>query len=172
MSAIPGATNYLLTSGAVTKVADVCRRVLRDKPNLTGDKSSPRPGSPRYFWAILQNPGPDSEADYTDNRYWFKAQVISNDSDDDTDAATFEDATGDFALIGTATNLGETSSTHNLAMGSNVQVWWEFDQSDPTLIRCIISVAALPAGSGKYKVLQLIDDLSPGTPGWDWPRFH
>jgi hypothetical protein len=31
---------------------------------------------------------------------------------------------------------------------------------------------SLPLGTGKYKVLMLIDDLSPGTKDWDWPRFH
>jgi hypothetical protein len=31
---------------------------------------------------------------------------------------------------------------------------------------------SLPQGTGKYKVLMLIDDLNPGTPQWDYPRFH
>lgn len=29
----------------------------------------------------------------------------------------------------------------------------------------------LPKGTGKYKVLMLIDDLDPATPDWDFPRF-
>jgi hypothetical protein len=29
----------------------------------------------------------------------------------------------------------------------------------------------LTPGTGKYKVLQLIDTANPGTPGWDWLRF-
>lgn len=30
----------------------------------------------------------------------------------------------------------------------------------------------LPPGKGIYKVLQFIDDLDPGTPGWDYPKIH
>lgn len=30
---------------------------------------------------------------------------------------------------------------------------------------------ALPEGTGRYKCLQLTDDLEPGTPGYDYPRF-
>lgn len=31
---------------------------------------------------------------------------------------------------------------------------------------------ALPPGAGRYKVLMILDDLNPGTVGWDFPRFH
>jgi hypothetical protein len=30
----------------------------------------------------------------------------------------------------------------------------------------------LPPGTGRYKVLMLIDDLDPANVDWDWPRFH
>lgn len=30
----------------------------------------------------------------------------------------------------------------------------------------------LPTGTGRGKVLQFLDDLDPGTPGWDYPTFH
>lgn len=32
--------------------------------------------------------------------------------------------------------------------------------------------SSLPTGTGQYKVLMLVDNLNPGTPGWDWPRCH
>jgi hypothetical protein len=35
----------------------------------------------------------------------------------------------------------------------------------------IVPSSPLPAGTGKYKVLQLIDNANPGTPGWDFVRF-
>jgi hypothetical protein len=43
----------------------------------------------------------------------------------------------------------------------------------PMVVQCNPgSPGSLPPGTGKYKVLQLIDDKNPGTPGWDWVRGH
>jgi len=30
---------------------------------------------------------------------------------------------------------------------------------------------SIPPGQGRFKSLQLMDDLNPGTPGWDYRRF-
>lgn len=39
------------------------------------------------------------------------------------------------------------------------------------VLSVLASSSTLPAGTGKYKVLQLIDNLNPGTAGWDYVRF-
>lgn len=38
--------------------------------------------------------------------------------------------------------------------------------------RQFIPQTNLPQGTGIYKVLMLVDDLNPGTMGWEYPRFH
>ncbi len=77
--------------------------------------------------AVIQATGPGGAANYTDNRYWWKAGLILQNSTSSTDAVSsqaivvVDDATAN-ATAQTFTNLAESASTHNLTTGSTVWV--------------------------------------------------
>ena len=75
-----------------------------------------------YFLAKITDAGPDSEANYEDERYWVIEQRIANTSGDSTADLTFEDKPN--GLHVTATNLTEAGAqTHDLPLGVGVIVF-------------------------------------------------
>jgi len=75
----------------------------------------------KWFLAKLVNAGPDSEADYTDEKYWAKEQEITNDDGDPVSELTYGDLDGGLHI--TATNLSEeVSAGHILAVDGTVYV--------------------------------------------------
>jgi hypothetical protein len=61
-----------------------------------------------------------------------------------------------------------TASTSTAA-----QILWK-ESGTGTGIRAVVRLAngVVAAGTGIYKVLMLIDDLNPGSTGWEYPRAH
>ena len=107
---------------------DTAKRIIaatrdneRAGPNTVGPSTSPLPQMRRHFFGILQSSGPDAEADYTDNRYWFQASYISS-----TDLPLeFAPIMGAGAIWDTATNLPEDG--HHWPEGTPVTIYWEYD---------------------------------------------
>src|ERR1700722_16831217 len=129
------ASNYKLSAAAVAKLAALTKVTNGRDQDFTSplDKfSAAEP--PRYFWAQVVTSGPDGESDYTDERYWVQRIEILNDDDDDTstlDTDVVPDTSPYYAIV-TATNWAEyLTGSHTLADDTPVQVWWEYDLSDP-----------------------------------------
>ncbi len=90
------------------------------------------------FYADIQALGPDSEADYADERYWIKEQYVSNTSTDTTEAVTLGDKTS--ALHVTATNLAEiTGGTHSVSAGEFIKAYIVRDAGSPKATRYIFN---------------------------------
>ncbi len=94
-------------------------------------------------------------------------------------ASTSNLATSDFGTLPASDDaigwyaLEAGTSAHALTTGVVVNCQVIGLNSNNRWVLSIIGVAALlPTGSGKGKVLQILDDLSPGTVGWDYPRFR
>ncbi len=88
------------------------------------------------FYATIEALGPDSEADYADERYWLKEQYVSNSSGSSTVAVTFADKTD--GLHVTATNIAEiTGGTHNLSADTYIKVYIVRDVQTPQVVRYI-----------------------------------
>lgn len=65
------------------------------------------------------------------------------------------------------------ASTHTLTTNSwHVGKKLPMGNSSGPIVAVNGGGSSLPTGTGKYKVLMLVDTLDPGTPGWDYPRFH
>ena len=76
-----------------------------------------------WFLGKVHNLGPNSEANYTDQRYWIKEQIITNIDEDDTSDLTWADSISDNALWVTATNLAEvTNQSHDFPDNNNYRV--------------------------------------------------
>ena len=90
------------------------------------------------FFADIQALGPDSEADYEDERYWVQEQYVSNTATDTTEAVTLAAKTAPLHV--TATNLAEIAgSTHSVAAGEYVKVYIVRDANSPKTTRYIFS---------------------------------
>lgn len=103
------------------------------------DRNERRPAGDNWFWAKIVCEGPDGEADFADNRYWFKRAYVSNDGGpDDTSAiefTTFEDD-DDYSVWDYVTNLFEECGTsHKIRPDTHVKITWDYDQSDPPVPR-------------------------------------
>ncbi len=78
--------------------------------------------------AVIQSSGPGGAANYTDNRYWWKAGLILQNSTDSNNAVStpavvvVDDATAN-GTAQTFTNLYEGASQHSLVPGSSVWVF-------------------------------------------------
>ena len=68
------------------------------------------PEARAFFIGRIHNLGPNSEANYTDQRYWLVEQKITNTDGDGTTDLTWADDGNDNALWVTATNMAEVIS--------------------------------------------------------------
>jgi hypothetical protein len=132
------------------------------------------------FLVRVVNAGPNGESDYSDARYWLKRIAVLGAMPTDnvniaTDDTAFNAGSPEPYII-TGINFSEFSSmTHGLPVdGSQIFEcfgWW--DAGSPNRKHYFfVAASGIPAGTGRYKVLMLIDALNPGTPGWDYPRFY
>lgn len=101
-------------------------------------------------------------------RYWDTGTGDTVDLDEyDSDSINY--------LRFKAENLSEkVANSHGLAVGTPVIVEWNWNLHDPIPVKRYFFTtggSGLPPGTGRYKVLMLLDDLNPGTPGWDRERF-
>ena len=122
-----------------------------------------------------------------------------NDDDDPTTYSWVErrkDSDGEWYSVDhgrTGLATGSTDSRHNEAYSISGETYPTTDDSDEDCIvmlrrmpmkqtdaaagdeqfkvKWVIVTSKLPTGTGKGKVLQLIDDLDPGTPDWDYTVF-
>ena len=124
-----------LTAKAAAKTADVVRRVQSAGAFIAGAGIGASVNSGRQFWVgKIRTEGPDSEADYADNRYWAELHRVSNTSDSLTQAAAFsvaEDDEPDY-IYTTITNIAETVlATHLLQKDELIRVYcdWDFGHS-------------------------------------------
>jgi hypothetical protein len=80
------------------------------------------------FYGVIVAAGPASEANYTDERYWIKEQYCNNSTGANTEAVTFTNKATPLHI--TATNINEiVASSHSVATGAYVQVWYITDSS-------------------------------------------
>jgi len=117
----------------------------------------------------IKNGGPQSEADYTDYRYWVCEAQCTTTTTVETSEVEFDDKTD--ANYYTAINLMEydyesesDEHTHLVPVDKLVLVYKITDAGGTS--RYVFS--GLPAGEGQYKVLQLDED---NIPYWDYLRF-
>src|SRR5882724_4868310 len=104
---------------------------------------------PRYFYAKVTTTGPlGSEANYTNERYWINRLKITNSDNTATShltitvepTTTTSGTTNPYHQVVTATNWAEyLNGSHALPTGTPVQVWWEYDNSSPNLVRYCFS---------------------------------
>ncbi len=85
----------------------------------------------RLFHGVIVDEGPSAEADYTDERYWWKRQYCSNTTGADTtqlEFTTFD--SGEEAYVhATATNLAEfIGGSHRLLPDAPVLIFEVFDE--------------------------------------------
>ena len=72
------------------------------------------------FLARLTNAGPDSEADYTDPRYWARELMVTNSDGDETSELTFAYPPAGSGRWITATNIHEIiADTHGLSVNND-----------------------------------------------------
>jgi hypothetical protein len=68
------------------------------------------------------------------------------------------------------------TTTHILPVDGTVfvmgQIVAQAGQSPHDDKKVVLIPPTLPPGSGKFKTLQIIDDLTPGTIGWDFVKMH
>lgn len=85
--------------------------------------------------------------------------------------------TTDDAIVENIAENGAAAGSHALSPGANTFVigWltgrFASDASNRPIYTTQQGSGALPPGTGQYKVLMLLDNLNPGTPGWDYVRF-
>lgn len=98
-------------------------------------------GLPLGVFKIMDE-GPDSEADYADERYWVKQIYVSDAAGDHTaqwtpaEMTTTEDTPAGLGLYVTATNLAELAdNTHDLADGEYAHVYRTRDSQTPGVVR-------------------------------------
>ena len=110
---------------------------------------------------------------YADHRYWVKRAHSSNITGTSEDAVQLDADISDQELQVTATNLAELpDETHRLPQGLPVYVLQIVDEQTSPILRYWFVAEpefTLPAGTGRYKVLQLD---AGDTPIWDWVRAH
>lgn len=106
------------------------------------DAGNPGPKCLRLDQCIfgkIVDAGPESEADYTDCRYWVERSSIDLDETDaETEKVEFVAlTTGDYReKVFTATNLAEiVSDSHRLSVDTNVFVLKFYDTGDPSTPR-------------------------------------
>lgn len=85
--------------------------------------------------------------------------------------------TSDDAIVENISENQATAGTHALSPGANTFVigWLTGRFASDAANRPIYTTqqaGGLPQSTGIYKVLMLIDNSNPGTPGWDYPSFH
>lgn len=123
---------------AARRIARAVRSIegLGVSPRERRGRSAPRPGLGLWLGKVV-TAGPDSEADYANNRYWIRRLKVTNTTATaatggtltdlvTTDYITDEDDP-DYRWV-TVTNLAETElATHLLQEGQIVVVHWDHD---------------------------------------------
>ncbi len=107
------------------------------------------PPTKNFFVAKIVDEGPSAEANYTDQRYWVKEQMIANGAGDpDTTDLIWVDNNRDDAIWVTATNMAEVLSETHFILDDNsyrVLVWRTWDFS-PVARYCFYSLGDYELG--------------------------
>lgn len=160
-----------------TKTAQIVLRSAKDwwlnnsAGETTYDDTGRSPAPDRWFYAILMSGGPNSEEDFTDERYWFERVYVSNvasgegsDTDDTVVGFAAYDSDHPMYRYSACTNLSEMDThTHLLSAGRIVIVYYEYDSTDieyGAVQRYTIDVSL---GGGGAITLATITAVSAGT---------
>ena len=160
-------TGYILDAAALQKLSRLLKDFYRSHLNLSGSPTDVR-RDPGYFWGKITSAGGST------NTYSVSRQVIpSNSSGSSTASVTTTDAAGDWAQTVTATNIAETSTSNTLAVGTIVQVFYDYDlttSGDP-VVRYWFEAVGLPSGV-QYQVFQRTLPSYGPPDALDYVRFH
>lgn len=139
------APNKLATTNITNELAATIEQL--GQIYIHGGDPRRHPWPDDLFWMVV-TAGPDSEADYTDERYWLQLAYMSNpDGDPETSAATFDlfplGDTPKPGMIITATNLSEViGHTHTLPVNFPIMdVRRRPDTAHPMVMRYVFQIS-------------------------------
>jgi hypothetical protein len=118
--------------------------------------------------------GPNGEADFTTNVYWV-SRCYTDTSGDPNSSANRQQVIDykintDAKLTVAATNIAE-NGTHNLGIGSFIEVSEIWDNGNPATLRFQFFTANLPVGQYQYMNLQMTSQ-NQNQVGFDFTRAH
>jgi len=146
---------------------------IRVKRTASGVTISYRPTGARFLCKIV-TAGPDSEADYTDSRYWVSVVFVANTSGSDTEKIELTVWPNDNVRhqILTATNLAEyLDDTHQLREGTPVWVTEVYDKSSGPVRKYVIESGGGTVPVGEYVGMSL-QVTGQNAIGYQFEKLH
>jgi len=126
-----------------------------------------------WFLGRTVDAGPNSESDYTDERYWVRGACFANTSGTEgTERITFGDLDGSEPYWLTATNFAEVlGSTHSLPLGTPVALDLDFDEQAPGVARYFFKRGIMTLPYVEINDYALIEDGAPvGDHDYDYTK--
>ncbi len=130
-----------------------------------------------YYWVALARFKNTTDAVINEIEKFPSAVALSRPNDFDGDLAPITETGPSYNYeVILVENLAEhLSGGHGIALGTPVSLKWGWDRSTPTPRKRWYfesgGTGGLFAASGRFKLMQIIDDLAPGTWGADYLRF-
>lgn len=127
---------------------------------------------PRSFWGIVQAEGSSSSSSGATPLYWIKRAHVSNTggmgdalTEFEADEAAFGEGDNSYYLSVMATNVAEAADSHQVAAGTPVRVWLDYDRSSPSCPRYSFSHGggAAAGGPGNGDIFSGMIELTQAT---------